>query len=56
MSSAQEVELGTGYINAKELIPSIRALEQMGHVQGQLPIQLYNKVATSITNNTCKQK
>ena len=56
MSSAQEAETAAGFINGKELIPSIRVLEEMGHKQLPVPIQFDNKVATAIMNDDCKQK
>ena len=56
MSSAQEAETGAGFINGRELVPSIRALEEMGHPQSPVPIQFDNKVATALMNDECKPK
>ena len=56
MSSAQEAETGAGYINGKELVPSIRALEELGHKQFPVPIQFDNKVAAALMKDECKPK
>jgi hypothetical protein len=55
MSSAQESETGTGYINAKDAVPLRTALEEMGHKQGPTPIQFDNLCATRILNDTVTQ-
>jgi len=39
MSSAQEAENGTGFINGIEILHIRQALEDMGHPQGPTPIQ-----------------
>ena len=56
MSSAQEAETGAGFINGRELVPSIQALEEMGHPQSPVPIQFDNKLATALMNTECKPK
>ena len=43
-------------MNERELVPSIHALEEMGHPQSPVPIQFDNKVATTLLNDECKSK
>ena len=56
MSSAQEAETGAGFLNARDAIPLIIALEEMGHPQGPTPIQFDNKVAKGILTDDIQQK
>ena len=56
MSSAQEAETGAGFVNGKELVPSIRTLESLGYMQSPVPIQFDNKVATALMKDECKPK
>jgi hypothetical protein len=56
MSSAQESETGSGYINAKDAVPMRTTLEELGHKQGPTPIQFDNLCATGIINDTVTQR
>ena len=56
MSSVQEAETGAGFVNGKELVPSIRTLEALGHKQSPVPIQFDNKVATALMKEEYKPK
>ena len=56
MSSAQEAELGAGFLNAKEIIPIRQALIEMGHPQGPTPVQFDNKTATDLINGDSQQR
>lgn len=56
MSSAQEAELGGGYLNAREIIPMRQALVEMGHPQGPTPMQFDNKTANDLLNGDSQQR
>lgn len=56
MSSAQESEIGGGYLNAKEAIPMIQALKEMGHPQGPMPMQFDNQTANNLLNGDAQQR
>lgn len=56
MTSAQEAELGAGYLNAKEIIPIRQALIEMGHPQGPTPLQFDNRTATDVINGDSQQR
>lgn len=56
MSSAQEAESGAAFINNLEAIPMKDTLEVLGHPQGPIPIQLDNKFAVGIINDTMTQR
>ncbi len=56
MSSAQESETGTGYINAKDVVPMRNTLEELGHAQGPTPIHFDNLCATGIINDTVTKR
>jgi hypothetical protein len=43
MSSVQESETGSGFINAKYAVPIHTILQEMGHPQGPTPLQFNNK-------------
>ena len=55
MSSAQESETGSGFINSKDDAPLRNALHKIVHIQGPTPIQIYNIVANSIITDTFVQ-
>jgi hypothetical protein len=55
MSSVQESETDSGFINAKDAIPIRTTLHEMGHPQGPTPIQFDNKCATGILTDTVVQ-
>jgi len=55
MSSVQESETGSGFINAKDAVPMQTTLEEMGHKQGPTPIQFDNKCAVGIITDTVVQ-
>ena len=52
MSSAQEAETGAALINTHEAIALCTTLEELGHEQGPTPIQIGNKCAVGIINET----
>ena len=56
MSSTQEAETGAAFINTCEAVPICTNLEELGHKQGHTPIQLDNKCAVGIINDTMQQK
>ena len=56
MSSVQESETGSGFINAKDALPMRNTLQEMGHPQGPTPIQFDNKCATGILTDTVVQR
>jgi hypothetical protein len=56
MSSVQESETGSGFINAKDGVPMRTSLLEMGHTQGPTPIQFDNKCATGILTDTVVQR
>ena len=56
MSSAQEAETGAAFLNTREAIPIKDTLEELGHPQGPIPIQLDNKCAVGIINDTMTQR
>jgi hypothetical protein len=56
MSSVQESETGSGFINAKDAVPMRTTLQEMGHPQGPTPIQFDNKCATGILTDTVVQR
>ena len=55
MSSAQESETGSVFINGKDAVPLRNALHEMGHIQGPTPIQFYNIFANVIITDTVIQ-
>lgn len=54
ISSAQESETGSGFVNAKIAVPLKTALTEMGHPQGPTPLQFDNLCATGIINDEVK--
>ena len=56
MSSAEEVELGGLFINAKEAVHIRNILTEMGHPQPPTPIQTDNSTANGVINNKIQQK
>ena len=56
MSSTQEAETGSGYLNAKDACPLRVTLDEMGHPQGPTPLQFDNTTATGIINDTMSQR
>jgi hypothetical protein len=56
MSSAAEAELGALDINAQEAITLRHLLEEMGHTQPPMPIQIKNSTALSVIVNIIKPK
>ncbi len=51
MSSAAEAELGTLFLNAKEVVIIRQILTKMGHPQPRTPIQTDNTTAEAVVNN-----
>ena len=56
MSSAVEAEMGAIFLNARETIPARNALLEMGHPQGQTPIQTDNSTAHGVCNKNMQCK
>ena len=56
ISSAQESETGSGFINRKVDVPLYSALHEMGHIQGPTPIQFEKIVANGIITDTVVQR
>ena len=56
MSSAAEAEVGTLFDNSKEAARIRLTLQDMGQPQHATPIQVDNKGADDIANDTMKQK
>ena len=56
MSSTQESETGSGFINTREGIAIRQAAIEMGHPQGPTPLQFDNLCATRILTGEIKQK
>ena len=56
MGSAAEAEVGGTYENEREAIPIRYSLEEMGHPQPPMPIQVDNTTAVGFANKTMKQK
>jgi hypothetical protein len=56
MSSVQESETGSGFINAKDAVPMRTTLTEMGHAQGPTPLQFDNKCAVGILTDTVVQR
>ena len=56
MGSAIEAEIGTCYINARDLIPICVCAEEMGHPQVPTPLQVDNTTALGFANKDIKQK
>jgi hypothetical protein len=56
MSSVQESETGMGFLNARDAIPIIQTLTEMGHPQGPVPLQFDNLASTGILTETFAQR
>ena len=56
MSSTAEAELGALFINIRESIPALHALEIMGHKQPPIPIQTDNTTAIGVVTNKITSK
>jgi hypothetical protein len=56
MSSAAKAELGALNINAREAIPLHHLLEEMGHLQPPMPIQIDNSTALGVIPNIFQPK
>ena len=56
MSSAQEAEIEVRFIKGGELVPSMHALEEVGHPQSPVFIQFDNKVSTALMNDEYNPK
>ena len=52
MSSVQESETRSGFINPKDAVTMLNTLHGMGHKQGPNPIQFDNKCAVGIITDT----
>jgi len=56
VACATEAELGALFLNAQAICPLCIALNEMGHLQPVIPMQIDNSTACSIINDTIKQK
>ena len=56
MSAASEAECGALFINAQKAIPARITLEELKWKQPPTPMHIDNNTASSIMNNTVKQK
>ena len=56
VASAAEAELGALFLNAQTICPFQIALDELGHPQPATPLQTDNSTASSIVNDTIKQK
>ena len=56
MSSAAEAEVGTVHHNGKVAVPIITALNEMGHLQGPIPLKTDNLTAEGFLNKKIRQK
>ena len=56
MSSVQESETGSGFINVKDDVPLRNALHEMGHIQGPTPIQFDKIFTNGIITDTVAQR
>ena len=54
MSSAAEAEIGASFIAAQESLPIITCLEELGHKQPPVPMQVDNTTAVGFANKTIK--
>ena len=55
MSSVQESETGSGFINSKYSVPLCNDLHEMGHIQGPAPIKIDIIVTNGIITDTVVQ-
>ena len=56
MASAAEAEIGASFIVAQESLPIITCLENLGHKQHPVPIQVDNTSVVGFANKSIKQK
>ena len=56
MSSVQESETGSGFINGKVSVPLRNDLHEICHIQGPTPIQFDNIVTNGIITDTVLQR
>ena len=56
MSSVQESETGSGFINSKDDVPLINDLHEMVHIQSPTPIQFDKIFANDIITDTVEQR
>ena len=54
LGSAAEAEIGTCYINARELLPIRVCAEEMGHLKVPTPLQVDNTTSLGFANKTIK--
>lgn len=55
LASVAEAKNGAVFINTQTEVPLRLSLEELGHPQPSSPIQVDNKCASGILNNTVKQ-
>ena len=56
MAFAMEAEIGAAFVNTRQSVPIATTLEEPGHDQNPIPIQLDNKSAVGIINDTMTQR
>ena len=56
MSAAAEAVIGAVYVNAREAVPALKILDEMGHRQPRTPMQTDNSDAHSVVNNNVQLK
>ena len=54
--SAAEAEIGEMYINARESVPQIMTLSEMGHMQPRTPMQTDNSAAHAVVTNNVQPR
>ena len=56
MSSAAEAELGAMFINARKAVPARIMLEELGHKQPRIPMQIDNSTAVGVVNSNIQPR
>ena len=56
MASAMEAEVGAAFINTRESVPVSTTLNELGHKQSPIPLQMDNKSAVGILTDTMAQR
>ena len=56
MSLEAEAEIGTMYVNAREVVAAQRNLNEMGHRQPRTPMQTNNTASHSVATNNVQPK
>ena len=56
MTLAAELEIVAMFVNAREVVPQIMELIEMGHLQHMTPMQTNNSSAHSVTANNIQTR